>query len=70
VPREICASSPSRFRSNHSTPPPYESPVAAAAHSFATTVLGFALARFLLGLGEATNFPACVKAVAEWFPKR
>ena len=43
--------------------------VAAAAHSFATTVLGFAIARFLLGLGEATNFPACVKAVAEWFPK-
>jgi ACS family hexuronate transporter-like MFS transporter len=43
---------------------------AAMAHSFATTVLGFALARFLLGLGEATNFPACVKAVAEWFPKR
>jgi ACS family hexuronate transporter-like MFS transporter len=28
------------------------------------------LARFLLVLGEATNFPACVKAVAEWFPKR
>jgi MFS transporter, ACS family, aldohexuronate transporter len=44
--------------------------LAAAAHSFATTVLGFALARFLLGLGEATNFPACIKAVAEWFPKR
>jgi ACS family hexuronate transporter-like MFS transporter len=44
--------------------------LAAAAHSFATTVLGFALARFLLGLGEATNFPACVKAVAEWFPRR
>jgi ACS family hexuronate transporter-like MFS transporter len=31
---------------------------------------GFALARFLLGLGEAGNFPACIKAVAEWFPKR
>src|SRR5215210_8681960 len=44
--------------------------VAAMAHSFATTVLSFALARFLLGLGEATNFPACVTAVAEWFPKR
>jgi|CXWL01.1.fsa_nt_gi ACS family hexuronate transporter-like MFS transporter len=43
---------------------------AAMAHSLATTVLGFALARFLLGLGEATNFPACIKAVAEWFPKR
>jgi ACS family hexuronate transporter-like MFS transporter len=44
--------------------------IAAMAHSLATTVLGFAMARFLLGLGEATNFPACVKAVAEWFPKR
>ena len=30
----------------------------------------FALARFLLSLGETTNLPACVKAVAEWFPKR
>jgi ACS family hexuronate transporter-like MFS transporter len=31
---------------------------------------GFALARFLLGLGEAGNFPAAIKTVAEWFPKR
>lgn len=31
---------------------------------------GFALMRFLLGLGEAGNFPAAIKAVAEWFPKR
>jgi ACS family hexuronate transporter-like MFS transporter len=44
--------------------------VAAMSHSFATTVLGFVIARFILGLGEATNFPACVKAVAEWFPRR
>jgi ACS family hexuronate transporter-like MFS transporter len=43
--------------------------VAAMSHSLATTALGFAVARFVLGLGEATNFPACVKAVAEWFPK-
>ena len=27
-------------------------------------------ARFLLGAGEAGNFPAAVKAVAEWFPKK
>ena len=27
-------------------------------------------ARFLLGLGEAGNFPAAIKTVAEWFPKR
>jgi ACS family hexuronate transporter-like MFS transporter len=31
---------------------------------------GFALARFLLGLGEAGNFPASIKTVAEWFPKK
>jgi MFS transporter, ACS family, hexuronate transporter len=26
--------------------------------------------RFLLGLGEAANFPASIKTVAEWFPKK
>ena len=26
--------------------------------------------RFLLGLGEAGNFPGAIKTVAEWFPKR
>ncbi len=31
---------------------------------------GFAVARFALGLGEAGNFPACVKTVAEWFPRK
>jgi len=31
---------------------------------------GFALARFALGLGEAGNFPAAIKTVAEWFPKK
>ncbi|MET0412803.1 MAG: MFS transporter [Polyangiaceae bacterium] len=31
---------------------------------------GFALMRFLLGLGEAVNFPASIKTVAEWFPKK
>jgi ACS family hexuronate transporter-like MFS transporter len=31
---------------------------------------GLALARFALGLGEAGNFPASIKAVAEWFPKK
>jgi ACS family hexuronate transporter-like MFS transporter len=28
------------------------------------------MARLGLGLGEAANFPACIKAVADWFPKR
>jgi len=44
--------------------------VAAMAHAAATSVLQFAVARFALGLGESGSFPACVKAVAEWFPKR
>ena len=43
---------------------------AAMAHAFAATALGFGIARSLLGLGEAANFPACIKTVAEWFPKR
>jgi ACS family hexuronate transporter-like MFS transporter len=44
--------------------------LAAIGHAFAHSTLGFAVARFCLGLGEAANFPASVKAVAEWFPKR
>jgi ACS family hexuronate transporter-like MFS transporter len=31
---------------------------------------GFALVRFLLGLAEAGNFPAAIKTVAEWFPRK
>src|SRR5688572_17036817 len=44
--------------------------LAAMSHSLASTVIGFALARFALGLGEAGNFPAAIKTVAEWFPRR
>lgn len=44
--------------------------VAAMAHALARGVFGFGVARFALGLGEAGNFPAAVKAVAEWFPRR
>jgi MFS transporter, ACS family, hexuronate transporter len=33
-------------------------------------IICFGLARFLLGLGEAGNFPSAIKAVAEWFPSR
>ena len=32
--------------------------------------IGFMAARFGLGFGEAGNFPAAVKTVAEWFPKK
>jgi ACS family hexuronate transporter-like MFS transporter len=34
------------------------------------TVLGFMAARFALGLAEGGNFPAAVKTVSEWFPKK
>ena len=44
--------------------------LAAMAHAAASSVFQFAVARFALGVGEAGSFPACVKAVAEWFPKR
>jgi ACS family hexuronate transporter-like MFS transporter len=44
--------------------------VAAMLHALAKSTLGFAVARTALGLGEAGNFPAAVKAVAEWFPKK
>lgn len=43
--------------------------IAAAAHGAVYSVFGFALARFVLGLGESGNFPAAIKATAEWFPK-
>ena len=39
-------------------------------HAFARTVIAFALARFLLGLSESANFPAAIKTIAEWFPKK
>ncbi|WP_140727962.1 MULTISPECIES: MFS transporter [Gammaproteobacteria] len=44
--------------------------LAAMGHALAGSVMGFALARFMLGLGEAGNFPAAIKTVAEWFPRR
>jgi MFS transporter, ACS family, hexuronate transporter len=44
--------------------------LAAMAHALARTPLGFGMARFGLGLGEAGNFPAAIKTVAEWFPKK
>jgi ACS family hexuronate transporter-like MFS transporter len=43
---------------------------AAMGHALARSVLGFGIARFLLGLAESGNFPAAIKATAEWFPKK
>ncbi len=34
------------------------------------SVIGFAAARFGLGIGEAGSFPAAIKTTAEWFPKK
>lgn len=39
-------------------------------HALARSAWGFGLARVGLGLGEAGNFPAAVKVVAEWFPEK
>jgi ACS family hexuronate transporter-like MFS transporter len=44
--------------------------LAAMAHALAATPFGFGVARFALGLGEAANFPAAIKSVAEWFPRK
>ena len=44
--------------------------IAHVAHAAVRTATGFTIARVGLGLGESGNFPAGVKAVAEWFPKR
>ena len=43
---------------------------AAMGHALARSVLGFGVARFSLGLAESGNFPAAIKATAEWFPKK
>src|SRR5260370_10435054 len=43
---------------------------AAMMHAAATSALTFGIARVFLGFGEAANFPACIKTVAAWFPKR
>jgi ACS family hexuronate transporter-like MFS transporter len=44
--------------------------LAAMSTGFARSATDFMVARFALGLGESGNFPAGLKAVAEWFPKK
>src|SRR5260370_5921430 len=44
--------------------------LAGMATSLARSAFSFGVARSALGLGEASNFPAAIKTVAEWFPKR
>lgn len=38
--------------------------------AYSGSVVGFMVARLALGFGESGNFPAAIKVVAEWFPKR
>lgn len=44
--------------------------LAATIHGFVTALSSFVVARAVLGFGEAGVFPASIKAVTEWFPKR
>jgi len=44
--------------------------IAAVLHALATGTFGFSIARVFLGVTEAGNFPAAIKATAEWFPKK
>ncbi len=44
--------------------------LALAGLTYSASVAGFIVARMALGFGEAGNFPAAIKVVADWFPKR
>jgi len=44
--------------------------IAAIAHSLVSSTAGFFVARAGLGITESGNFPAAIKTVAEWFPKK
>lgn len=44
--------------------------IAGIAHAATRSVLAFSGARFFLGIGESANFPAAIKTIAEWFPKK
>ncbi len=44
--------------------------IASMSHALARNAWQFAIARFGLGIGEAANFPAAIRTVADWFPNR
>lgn len=44
--------------------------IAGMLHALARSAFGFGIARVGLGIGEAGNYPAAMKTVAEWFPKK
>lgn len=43
--------------------------VASIAHAIGKGFMSFVGLRFLLGIGEAANFPAAMKAISKWFPE-
>ncbi len=44
--------------------------LATVATALVRSVIGFGIVRAVLGLGESGSFPAAVKTIAEWFPKK
>jgi len=44
--------------------------IGAMVHALAKSTGGFMFARGVLGFGESGNFPAAIKTIAEWFPKK
>jgi ACS family hexuronate transporter-like MFS transporter len=44
--------------------------VAGMFHAAFSSAMAFAVARFGLGIGASANFPAAIKSIAEWFPKK
>ena len=44
--------------------------LASMGHALGSSFLSFAIARSALGFGEAGVFPASIKTVAEWFPRK
>jgi ACS family hexuronate transporter-like MFS transporter len=44
--------------------------IAACLHAFASGLTSLSVFRFMLGFGEAGNFPGAAKVSAEWFPQK
>ena len=44
--------------------------LAAMSHALARTPIGFGVARLALGIGESGNFPAAIKTISEWYPRK
>ncbi|MGG2002161.1 MFS transporter [Pseudomonas aeruginosa] len=62
------ASSTRSGSSARSSSPCCSGALATGAHGLATSAAGFMVCRFILGLTEAANYPACVKTTRLWFP--